>query len=45
MTYRALIPALLVVSLSACATQSSLDLYIKGQLQAEQGDLSAAMAP
>jgi tetratricopeptide (TPR) repeat protein len=43
MTYRALLPALLVFSLSACATQSSLDLYIQGQLQAEQGDLSAAM--
>jgi tetratricopeptide (TPR) repeat protein len=44
MKYRALFPFVLPVLLSGCAYQTSLDLYLKGQLEAEKGRLPAALA-
>ena len=44
MKHRVLIAFALAALLSGCAYQSSLDLYIKGQLAAEQGRLPDAMA-
>lgn len=44
MKHRILSALVLLVALSGCAYQSSLDLYLKGQLAAEQGHLPTAMA-
>jgi len=44
MRNRALFSVVLLAALSGCAYQSSLDLYLKGQLAAEQGRLPEALA-
>jgi tetratricopeptide (TPR) repeat protein len=44
MKYRALSSLFLMVAVSGCAYQNSVDLYLKGQQQADQGHIPDALA-
>jgi Tfp pilus assembly protein PilF len=44
MTRRVLCPLAFLLALSGCAFHTSRDLYLKGELEARQGHLSAALA-
>jgi tetratricopeptide (TPR) repeat protein len=44
MRFRDLCPLVLFAALAGCALQTSTDLYLKGELEAQQGHLSAALA-